>query len=68
MKNLQSYLGIFDFYIGKSSELPAEPSLSADKPIQVASKLGHFHMGHAKVSPAYAWNLELGPQAKDQDL
>jgi hypothetical protein len=25
-------------------------------------------MGHAKVGPAYAWNLELGPQAKDQGL
>jgi len=36
MKNLQSYLGNFDFYLGKSSELPAEP-LSADEPSQVAS-------------------------------
>ncbi len=35
MKNLQSYLGDFDFYLGKSSELPAEP-LSADEPSQVA--------------------------------
>ena len=41
MKNLQSYLGDFDFYLGKSSELPAEP-LSADEPSQVASTLVIF--------------------------
>ena len=46
MKNLQSYLGDFDFYLGKSSELPAEP-LSADEPSQVASTGSGslFHVG-----------------------
>jgi hypothetical protein len=46
MKNLQSYLGNFDFYLGKSSELPAEP-LSADEPSQVASTGSGslFHVG-----------------------